>query len=84
MDNYFRQQLATLPHVKEVRGYGLMNAIDLDEEAPSAPEVVSGGLEAGLVLNATGPRTLRFLPPLVCEKTHVDQLIDRLRPLLSA
>lgn len=82
--SYMRGKLAQLPHVAEVRGYGLMNAVDLDDEAPSAPDVVSKGLEAGLLLNATGARTLRFLPPLICEKEDVDVLVERLGALLGA
>jgi len=39
-------------------------------------------LAAGLVLNATGPHTLRFLPPLICTKEDVDALIERLGGLL--
>lgn len=79
---YMREQLASLPHVQEVRGFGLMNGIDLTHEAPAAPDVVAAGLEAGLVLNATGPHTLRFLPPLICTKDDVDVLVERLRTLL--
>ncbi len=80
---YMRERLAELPHVVEVRGLGLMNAVDLDEDAPAAPEVVTAGLECGLLLNATGPRTLRFLPPLVCTEEEVDLLIGKLEELLS-
>ncbi len=71
-----------LPHVQEVRGFGLMNGIDLTHEAPSAPDVVAAGLEAGLVLNATGPHTLRFLPPLICTEADVDVLVQKLEQLL--
>ena len=68
--------------VQEVRGVGLMNGIDLTHEAPSAPDVVAAGLEAGLVLNATGPHTLRFLPPLICTEADVDVLVQKLEQLL--
>ena len=44
--------------------------------------IVLAALEAGLVLNATGPHTLRFLPPLVCAREDVDALIERLAALL--
>lgn len=81
---YMRDKLARLPRVAEVRGYGLMNAVDLDDVAPSAPDVVAAGLEAGLLLNATGPHTLRFLPPLICEKEDVDVLAERLGSILGA
>lgn len=79
---YFRERLAELPGVVEVRGLGLMVAIDLEERL-SAPDVVARGLDAGLLLNATGPRTMRFLPPLICAREDVDTLIERLTPLLG-
>lgn len=79
---YLRERLSTLPGVVGVRGLGLMVAADLASEAADAHEVVARGLEAGLLLNATGPHTLRFLPPLVCEKRHVDALMEKLVALL--
>jgi acetylornithine aminotransferase len=79
---YMRAELAKLPHVSEVRGLGLMLAAELVGTAKTAPEIVSDALEAGLVLNATGPTTLRFLPPLVCTKADVDTLVERLAKLL--
>lgn len=78
---YLRERLATLSHVAEVRGLGLMVAVDL-EEGVSAPDVVLAGLDAGLLLNFTGPHTLRFLPPLVCAESDVDALVEHLGDLL--
>lgn len=78
---YLRAKLAKLPGVEEVRGYGLMNAVDL-AEGLSAPDIVSAALGQGLLLNATGPRTLRFLPPLICSEDDVDALIEGLAKLL--
>ncbi len=78
---YLREQLAELPHIVEVRGLGLMVAAEFDETV-DAPAVVLNALNAGLLLNATGPHTLRFLPPLVCTRKDVDELIERLRNLL--
>ncbi|MEA5019942.1 MAG: aspartate aminotransferase family protein [Gordonibacter sp.] len=79
---YLRERLAELPHVRQVRGLGLMVAADLDETL-DANEVVARGLAAGLLLNATGPHTLRFLPPLVCQKADVDTLVERLCCILG-
>lgn len=79
--SYLRERLAALPQVVEVRGKGLMVAIDLTEGV-DANAVVLAALEAGLVINATGPHTLRFLPPLVCKREDVDTCIERLAPLL--
>ena len=65
----------------EVRGFGLMLAAELDAEV-DANAIVLEALGHGLLLNATGPHTLRFLPPLICEKRHVDALVERLSLLL--
>lgn len=78
---YLREKLAQLPHVTEVRGFGLMLAAELDAEV-DANAIVLEALGHGLLLNATGPHTLRFLPPLICEKRHVDALVERLSLLL--
>jgi acetylornithine/N-succinyldiaminopimelate aminotransferase len=68
--------LRELPHVSEVRGRGLMLACRLDV---SAPEVVVRALgEQRLVLNATGPDTLRLLPPLTISEEDIDEGIARL------
>jgi predicted acetylornithine/succinylornithine family transaminase len=68
--------LRELPHVSEVRGRGLMLACRLDV---SAPEVVVRALtEQRLVLNATGPDTLRLLPPLTISEEDIDEGITRL------
>ena len=78
---YLREKLAELPQVVEVRGKGLMVAAELADDL-DANAIVQAGLQAGLVFNATGPHTLRFLPPLVCTKEDVDVLIERLGALL--
>ena len=76
-----QESLRELPGVTAVRGRGLMVAADVDR---SAPDVVRRALlEQRLVINATGPQTLRFLPPLVLDASHVDDAIARLTPLLS-
>ena len=78
---YLREKLATLPQVTEVRGKGLMVACDL-VDGIDANAVVLKALDTGLLLNATGPHTLRFLPPLICARDNVDSLIERLKELL--
>ena len=82
--DYMRGKLEAMPQAKVVRGKGLMLAIDLaDDVETSAPDAVLAGLEAGLVLNYTGPRTMRFLPPLICTEADVDVLVDKLDKLLA-
>ena len=74
--------LAELPGVAEVRGRGLMLAADLT--AGGAPDLVRRALlEQRLVLNATGPATLRLLPPLTISDADADEALARLRALLE-
>jgi acetylornithine/N-succinyldiaminopimelate aminotransferase len=79
--SYLRARLERLSGVVCVRGLGLMVACDL-EDGIDAPTVVLDGLECGLLLNATGPHTLRFLPPLICTDHDVDVLVEKLGTLL--
>ena len=70
-----------LPRVGAVRARGLMVAADVDADAPGVARRAL--LEQRLVVNATGPRTLRFLPPLVVSEAEVDDALGRLRTLLA-
>ena len=79
---YLQERLAALPQVSEVRGSGLMVGCDLDEAVGDAHDVVARMLSAGFVINATGARTLRFLPPLICEREHVDAMVAALASAL--
>ncbi|MBE6480205.1 MAG: aminotransferase class III-fold pyridoxal phosphate-dependent enzyme [Olsenella sp.] len=78
---HLAERLATLPHVTEVRGHGMMRGIQLD--VPIATPLVDRGLEAGLVLNHIGDSILRFLPPLVMTNEQVDEVVSRLEKLIS-
>jgi acetylornithine/N-succinyldiaminopimelate aminotransferase len=72
--------LRELPSVTDVRGVGLMVACDV---AGDAPELARRALlEERLVINATGPRTLRFLPPLVVTEAQIDDALARLGRLM--
>ena len=50
---------------------------------PDAHDIMARMLEAGFVINATGPTTLRLLPPLVVEKEHCDALVAALGTVLA-
>lgn len=76
-----RGRLAELPRVTEVRGAGLMIGFDL--EGGGAPELARRALlEERLVVNATGPATLRLLPPLTVSAAQADDALERLLRLL--
>ena len=73
--------LERLPHVVGVRGRGLMLACEIDL---SAPEVVRRALlEQRLVVNATGPTTVRLLPPLIISADELDSALERLGAALE-
>jgi acetylornithine/N-succinyldiaminopimelate aminotransferase len=83
LGEHLRHAVAELPGVGEVRGRGLMIAFELLDGG--APEVVGRALaEERLVLNATGPTTVRLLPPLIVERAQVDDALARLGRLLGA
>jgi acetylornithine/N-succinyldiaminopimelate aminotransferase len=73
--------LRGLPHVVSVRGRGLMLACELDVPAPAL--VRRALVEQRLVLNATGPTTVRLLPPLTIGAAEADEALARLASALA-
>jgi predicted acetylornithine/succinylornithine family transaminase len=81
LGEYLRTQLATLPGARDVRGMGLMCAFDVDGDAP---DLVRRALyEQRLICNATGPATIRLLPPLIIGEAEIDDAVARLRLTLK-
>jgi acetylornithine/N-succinyldiaminopimelate aminotransferase len=73
--------LEQLPHVLSVRGRGLMLACEVDVPAPDVARRAL--LEQRLVVNATGPTTVRMLPALIIDEADVEDALERLRAVLS-
>jgi acetylornithine/N-succinyldiaminopimelate aminotransferase len=86
LGEHLRHAVAELPGVGEVRGRGLMIAFELiPSHPPGAPELVTRALtEERLVLNATGPTTVRLLPPLIIDRSQADEAVRRLSRILGA
>ncbi|HLW88659.1 MAG TPA: aspartate aminotransferase family protein [Terriglobales bacterium] len=84
---YFRTQLEGLASrhgcIREVRGMGLMLGMELDS-ADTAKQVVNQLMQRGILINRTHETVLRFLPPYIIEKKHIDQVIRELEAALSA
>jgi acetylornithine/N-succinyldiaminopimelate aminotransferase len=74
--------LAALPHVVSVRGRGLMLACELDVPAPETARRAL--LTQRLIVNATGPTTLRLLPPLIIGESEIDRALERLQATLAS
>jgi predicted acetylornithine/succinylornithine family transaminase len=82
---YLQEQLRKLGTdfgcVAEVRGIGLMQAIELDRDL--ARELEAAALEHGLLVNAIGSRVIRMIPPLIIGKAEVDRAIAILAQCLD-
>ncbi|MDX6670196.1 MAG: acetylornithine/N-succinyldiaminopimelate aminotransferase [Solirubrobacteraceae bacterium] len=73
--------LAELPGAGDVHGRGLMLGVEVED----APGLVRRALlEERLVLNATGPTTVRLLPPLIVTEAQVDDALARLGRAIAA
>src|SRR5262245_21113922 len=66
--------------VREVRGLGLLQGIELDMDAKI---VVSECLARGILVNATGEHVLRFVPPLIISQPEIDQLLETLAQIFD-
>lgn len=77
---YFRDGLAAIRsnRVREVRGRGLMLALELHEEAGPARPVVEALREAGILAKETHGQTIRFSPPLVIERSEIDWALEQI------
>jgi len=73
--------LGSLPYVSEVRGRGLMLAVDVVDGMNAADLSRRALLEQRLVVNATGPATIRLEPPLIVSDEEIDEAVSRLRTL---
>lgn len=65
--------------VADIRGTGLMLAVQLTEPCP---EIVGSALDAGLLLNVTADSVIRLLPPLVMSDEEADDMVDRVVGLI--
>jgi acetylornithine/N-succinyldiaminopimelate aminotransferase len=77
MGNYFMEKLRTLPHIKEVRGKGLLIGAEFD--ADMAPDIKHRCLDKKLLLTAIGKRIIRTIPPLVLTKEDIDTAFGIIR-----
>nr|WP_269047759.1 acetylornithine transaminase [Paenarthrobacter sp. Z7-10] len=74
--------LAAVPAVTEVRGHGLLIGFDLAQ--PVAAEVVRQALDAGFIINAAGPSTIRLAPPLILSAAQAQTFLAALPAILTS
>jgi ornithine--oxo-acid transaminase len=85
MGDYFLANLSRIraPHIEEVRGRGLMLAVDLAPGAGGGRKYCEALMSRGLLCKETHENTIRFAPPLVITKKEIDWALERIEPVLT-
>ncbi|WP_444643860.1 aspartate aminotransferase family protein [Caproiciproducens sp. R1] len=77
MGNYLAEKLRTLPHVKEVRGKGLLIGIEYD--GPVGLEIKHGCFDRKMLVTLIGDRVIRLIPPLILTEKDCDAAFEILK-----
>lgn len=85
LGEYFIEQLSeiTSPHVKEVRGKGLLIGVELKPEAGGARRFCEALKSKGILAKETHDNVIRFAPPLVIDKETIDWALPSIRETLN-
>jgi ornithine--oxo-acid transaminase len=81
LGEYFIEQLAEIPspHIKEVRGKGLLVGVELKPEAGGARRFCEALLQQGILAKETHQHVVRFAPPLIIDQATLDWALPRIR-----
>ena len=79
ISNGLSKALAGVDGVVQIRGRGLMIGIELDRPCAALVDIAR---QAGLLINVTGEKVVRLLPPLIVTSSQAQQLVDILSPLM--
>lgn len=71
---YFMEKLSKLPHVKEVRGKGLLVGVEFDFEGSG--EIKNSCLSRRLMVTSIGTSIIRMVPPLIVSKGDCDKAVE--------
>jgi len=85
LGEYFLEQLAEIPspHIKEVRGKGLLIGVELKPSASGARRFCVALREKGILAKETHDNVIRFAPPLVIDKETIDWALPLIRDVLN-
>ncbi len=85
LGDYFMDKLREMesPHVKEVRGKGLLIGVELKPESGPARPYCEKLMDHGLLCKETHESVIRFAPPLVIEREDIDWALGKVRQVLS-
>jgi len=76
-------QKITSPHVKEVRGRGLMIGVEIKESSGKARPFCEELARRGILCKETHDQVIRFAPPLVVEKEALEWVVGEAREVLG-
>jgi len=85
LGEYFMEQLSEIPspHVREVRGKGLLIGVELHQSAGGARRFCEALQEKGILAKETHDNVIRFAPPLVIDKETIDWALAPIREVLN-
>jgi ornithine--oxo-acid transaminase len=85
MGAYFLEQLMEIPspHIKEVRGKGLLIGVELKPEAGGARRFCEALRQEGILAKETHEHVIRFAPPLIIRREEIDWALPRIRRVLN-
>ncbi len=85
MGEYFRGKLRAIKSdkIKEVRGRGLLIAVEMTKEAGHARNYTEKLVASGVLAKETHETTIRFAPPLVITKKEIDWAVERIAKVLA-
>lgn len=85
LGNYFMDKLKTInsPIIKEIRGKGLLIAVEIKPEYGQARPYCEKLMEMGLLCKETHHQTIRFAPPLVIKKEELDFAFEKIKDCLE-
>ncbi|MDO5516178.1 MAG: acetylornithine/succinylornithine family transaminase, partial [Clostridium sp.] len=80
---YFMNKLKELPHVKDVRGQGLLVGVEFDDSI-SGVDVKHACLDRKLLITAIGSHIIRMIPPLIITEEDCDKAFDIIKDAVSS
>lgn len=85
LGEYFQERLIEVPspHVKEVRGKGLLIGVELKSEAAGARRFCEALQERGILCKETHENVIRFAPPLVIQREDIDWALEHITEVLN-
>jgi ornithine--oxo-acid transaminase len=81
---YFRDRLAQMgsPHIREIRGKGLLIGVELKKESGPARPFCEKLMDEGLLCKETHEQVIRFAPPLIVTQDELDWALERIEKVL--